>query len=681
MPFRPCSPTRVFFTTAPMKIMCVTINYNGSASTVQLLRSLERQIDTDFGVVVVDNASSPDDRGRLHAFATSSSLRLEIIDSGENLGFSGGNNLAIRAAGAASPDWIVVLNNDTEVDSDFIARVREELSDRDGIVGLPLLESETLVRAGRRRWLALTMFPHPAPDGAADTYAVGGGMAMHRRAIARIGPLDEAYFLYFEDADYTERARRAGESVGFASGPVIRHASSSSTRKLGDPLLARYHARNAIRFNRKHGPWWVQFALGPWILTIVAKSLVRLVIGPDRRRARGVLAGIADALRGRWGLIDERVRIGIECESLEGPTWGMGREVAELLGSLSEYEGARSRFHISLYSNGPLPGQVAYDPGLCVNRPVGRRSASRRRGHRSFSLYYFLLLPLALLRDRPSAVYFPNHMLPVGAARSSLVMINADIFQEVGDRLLPYRQRVLYRLFSLGWAKARATRIMTVSDASAEQLAAHGVERERIVVNPHGVDPPRDGDVLDPPPTFLWVGQAFPRRHLREVLEAFEGLARGHDDMTFRVIGPDRYPTPVLEDAVARVNVTLARPAVQWDEYVDEEELRAAYRSSTTIVYVSATEGFGLPPLEALTYGTPAVLADTPVNRELYGPHAFYVPVPITVAGIAAAMQRSRHDTAARERIRAAGPSITRRYTWAAHADRFMRVMFDLASR
>ena len=169
----------------------------------------------DFAVIVVDNCSSPNDRARLHAFAAGSSLPLEILDSPENLGFSGGNNLAIRAMDPAPPDWIVLLNNDTQVDSDFIARLRAELGRRDGVVGLPLLESETLVRAGRRRWLALTMSPHAGPDGAADAYAVGGGMAIHRRAIDRIGPLDEAYFLYFEDVDYSERARQAGVSVGF----------------------------------------------------------------------------------------------------------------------------------------------------------------------------------------------------------------------------------------------------------------------------------------------------------------------------------------------------------------------------------------------------------------------------------------------------------------------------------
>ena len=109
-----------------------------------------------------------------------------------------------------------------------------------------------------------------------------------------------------------------------------------------------------------------------------------------------------------------------------------------------------------------------------------------------------------------------------------------------------------------------------------------------------------------------------------------------------------------------------------WDPYVADDELAAAYASAGAIVYVSATEAFGLPPLEALSYGTPAVLADTPVNRELYGPHAFYVPVPITEAAIAAAMTASMQDVARRAEIRDASRSITERFAWGRYSDRFL---------
>jgi glycosyltransferase involved in cell wall biosynthesis len=220
---------------------------------------------------------------------------------------------------------------------------------------------------------------------------------------------------------------------------------------------------------------------------------------------------------------------------------------------------------------------------------------------------------------------------------------------------------------------------MTLSESSADHLTERGISRDRIVVNPLAVDAPRTNVTAAPSTTFLSVGQAFPRRHLREALLAFAQIAE-LEPATFRIIGPDRYPTPTVGALVETINEKLGRMAVQWDPYVDDDELAAAYASAGAIVYVSATEAFGLPPLEALAYGTPGVLADTPINRELYGPHAFYVPVPITEAAIAAAMTASMHDAAHRDAIRTAAPSITARYAWGKYADRFLAAMRDLSS-
>ncbi|MGZ6972953.1 MAG: glycosyltransferase [Acidimicrobiia bacterium] len=662
-----------------MSITCVTLTYNNAEATIRLLRSLERQTDHDFAVVVVDNGSDSGERERLEVSVGAMTRPVEIILSPTNLGFSGGSNLGIRTALAAGAEWVVLLNNDTEVDPDFVEQLRDTLAKRDGIVGLPLDEAGEVVRAGRRRWLALALDHHPAPDHARDAYVVGGAMAIHRSVVDRIGGLDDAYFLYFEDVDYSARAARAGVPLHFPDRPVLRHGVSESTSKLGMPLLARYHARNAIRFNARNGPWWVRILLAPWIVVAATRELAKVVIGPDRRRARAVLAGIADALAKRWGMIDQRVTIGIECESLEGQTWGVGRIVEKLIEALGDRESVRERFRITLYSNGPLPASVHYDDRLFASRPVGLPALLGSSDRSSFSLYYFLLLPLALRRDRPRAMFYPSYMLPFGAPRRSLVLLTDDVFREAEDPGLSLRHRMLYRIFSLGWAKAHATRVMTLSEASAEHLADRGIERSRIVVNPPAVDAPRPDVAPAPFHTFLWVGQAFPRRHLREALRAFRTIA-DTEPATFRIIGPDRYPTPTVGPLVDDINRALGRPAVVWDEYVADDDLAAAYSSAGAIVYVSATEAFGLPPLEALSYGTPAVLADTPVNRELYGPHAFYVPHPITEAAIATTMRASMHDTARREAIRAAAGSITERYAWGRYSDRFLAAMTDLSA-
>jgi glycosyltransferase involved in cell wall biosynthesis len=134
---------------------------------------------------------------------------------------------------------------------------------------------------------------------------------------------------------------------------------------------------------------------------------------------------------------------------------------------------------------------------------------------------------------------------------------------------------------------------------------------------------------------------------------------------------------------VEQINCSLGRTAVRWDrdQSVSDDALAAAYRATGAIVYVSESEAFGLPPFEALTYGTPAVLADTPLNRELYGSLAFYVPTPVTEDGLEAAMTASMHDREQRARIRDGAAAITERYTWARHAERFLSAVTELASR
>lgn len=657
-----------------MTLAFVTVTYNSADVTARLLDALDGQTDRDFRLVVVDNASTAGERQRLTTHTDALSIPVEVVLNATNRGYSGGNNDGIRRALDAGAEWVVLLNNDTEVDPGFVHDLRTALAGHRGVVGLPLLEAGHVVRAGRRRWLATELAHDPLPGDGAGAYVVGAAAAIHRSVFARIGLLDERYFLYFEDVDFSERARQAGFPVEFVDGPVVRHAVSTSTRRLGSPRLARYHARNAILFNREHGPRRVRLLVGPWSTALVARQRLKIWLRRDRERSRAVIDGVRDARAGRFGAIQDTVELAIECSALEGPTWGVGRLVERLLRAIGDDPALAAGTHVTLYSNGPLPDTVEYDRRVFTNRPL------RKRPGGSFVLYYFALLPWALRRDQPGAVFYPAYMLPPGAPGPSLVLLTDDVFREARNPDLPWRSRVLYRLFSLGWARARATKVMTLSTASARALATMHVDPERIVVNEAAVDGPRADVRPSTPSTFLWVGQAFPRRHLREALGAFATIAR-QEPATFRVIGPDRYPEPTVGELAARINGDLGRDAITWEAFVTDDELAAAYAGADAIVYVSATEAFGLPPLEALAYGTPAVLADTPVNREIYGPHAFYVPVPVTEDGIAATMEASRHDRENRARIAAAAPAITRRFGWHRYAERFLAAMRELASR
>lgn len=367
-------------------------------------------------------------------------------------------------------------------------------------------------------------------------------------------------------------------------------------------------------------------------------------------------------------------RIGIECESIEGASWGVGRVVYKLLEELSRRPELAARFRFYLYFKSRIPEYSFLESPLFVKR-VTRPAWSPA----SFNLHYHIWLLVCAYRDGVRTLYFPNYMLPLLWFRKAVVMLTDDIWHEIRNPQLPFRFRLAYRIFG-GWAARRATRIMAISHASASEVARlFRIPPLRIAVNELAVDAARESrGVTRTAPYLLYVGQAFPRRNLRETLLAFERIAPHHPNLQLVCVGPDKYTPPIKEHVIAEINARLKRQAVVSFEHVSDADLAALYAHATALVYVSSREGFGLPPLEALAYGTPPVVADTHVTREIFGTHAFFVPEPVTPDTIAPVLERAASDSAMREVIRNAAPGILSRYTWKAHADRFMNIISAL---
>lgn len=295
-----------------MKLTIITINYNNSENTIGLLESLKNQTDKDFDVIVVDNNSK--DVDQLMDYKTSEN-NIIYIKNDSNLGFSGGNNVGIRKAlelWKADPDasvgagWVLLLNNDTLPESHLIEYLRTNLESREGIVGLPLNEGNKVAYAGKIEWLKPTL-PHITTLNVVMTksvdklYAIGGAMLIHKDVFNRIGLLDENYFLYFEDADFCQRAREAKIPISFLPEIKIAHSVSSSTKKLGSPMLLRYHYRNALYFNLKNGPWYIKSVLWLWRIIIVFKQIIKIMVGKDRESSKAILAGVFDYYKRNYG--------------------------------------------------------------------------------------------------------------------------------------------------------------------------------------------------------------------------------------------------------------------------------------------------------------------------------------------------------------------------------------------
>ncbi len=286
-----------------MRLIIVTINYNSSGNTIQLLESLKNQSDKDFEVIVVDNNS--DDVKILTDYKTPET-NITFLKNNRNLGFSGGNNVAIKKALERDANWLLLLNNDTMPPNDLIFRLKAYLEDKDGIVGITLDEGHgRLAYAGEIKWLKPTLAhtTNKPVEPSGNYYAIGGAILIHKDVFKQIGFLEEKYFLYFEDADFCQRAKKSGIPINFFSDVQISHSVSVSTKKLGSPTLLRYHYRNALYFNFKNGPWYIKLLVWPWSWWIIFKQITKMILKINTEESSAILKGVFDWYTGKMGKI------------------------------------------------------------------------------------------------------------------------------------------------------------------------------------------------------------------------------------------------------------------------------------------------------------------------------------------------------------------------------------------
>jgi glycosyltransferase involved in cell wall biosynthesis len=203
-----------------------------------------------------------------------------------------------------------------------------------------------------------------------------------------------------------------------------------------------------------------------------------------------------------------------------------------------------------------------------------------------------------------------------------------------------------------------ARRILVPSARTAEDLALHyGVEAGRVVLAPHGV--PRLPDV--PPATdlgryVLFVGTLEPRKNLLRLVEAWRRGARGGEDAGLVVAGARGW----LDEPIVRA---LSAPRVTWVAGASRERLAALYRGAALVAYPSLGEGFGLPVLEAMAAGRPAVVGRGTACEEVGG-DAVLAADPRDVDALAGAIRRLLDDRALASALGERGVARARAFTW-----------------
>ena len=244
------------------KVFILILNWNGWQDTIECVHSCENLIYPNFTIMVIDNGSEDESLQQLQAALPSH----EIIATGENLGFAGGNNVGIRHALEKGADYIWLLNNDTTVDPAALTELVKTAEDDEqtGIVGSKILtytDPDTLHFAGGKVNLNTGETKHLGAwekderqfdDIKEVDYVTGCSLLVKRAVIEKIGLMPEEYFLYYEETDWCLSARNAGFIVRMTPNSKVFHKISTSIDYFSTKKLY-YLIRNRLIFLQKDG--------------------------------------------------------------------------------------------------------------------------------------------------------------------------------------------------------------------------------------------------------------------------------------------------------------------------------------------------------------------------------------------------------------------------------------------
>lgn len=295
------------------KVSIIILNWNGKEDTIECIESLKHISYPNYDILLVDNGSTD---GSVEYFKEQYP-EMEIIENRENLGFTKGNNIAIKKTIANNTDYILLLNNDVAVEPDFLDKMVCEANQNDkiGIIGPKINYYGTpyqIWAAGGHinYWICLiAYYGMNKPDAQKYSYEkdvdfVSGCAMLIKVSVCReIGLLDERYFAYFEDVDFCLRAKNNGYTIRYVPSAKIYHKVSKTSGGALSPFSLYLSTRNKLLFSKIHlSKLQLLTSLPVTMVVLNLRILYILITKRDVKACRMIVKGIKDALIGRFGL-------------------------------------------------------------------------------------------------------------------------------------------------------------------------------------------------------------------------------------------------------------------------------------------------------------------------------------------------------------------------------------------
>ncbi len=271
---------------------------------------------------------------------------------------------------------------------------------------------------------------------------------------------------------------------------------------------------------------------------------------------------------------------------------------------------------------------------------------------------------------KPGLVHFPHFTVPLNYADPYVVTIHDLTLLDFNTARGGFADRFAYSAKQVVMkqvvkhAVAEAEQVICDTEFTAIDLAHRfHIDPSKITVTYLAADKlaNKPGKIKVEKPFLLYVGNFYPNKNLSPLIEALPKILQTQSDLKLVIVGPQDSFRDKLKEQVEKLNLDKK---VIFSGRVSDAELAGLYKEAALFVFPSLAEGFGLPPLEAMSYGTPVIASNASCLPEILGEAAIYFD-PMDVDNIAEEIDALLNTPEELAQLRKAGPKQAAKYSWA----------------